>query len=96
MSDEVENISILIRKEEKYIQGYELQEANVSRPIFAIATFEMAKVRSAMFRDPKLQFSLDSCRSSGTRCHEIGLAASHFIPLLFRRILPLAVSEPDW
>jgi hypothetical protein len=57
VSDEVDNINILIRKEEKYIQGYELQEANVSRPIFAIATFEMAKVPSAMFRDPKLQFS---------------------------------------
>lgn len=93
MSDEVDNINILIRKEEKYIQGYELQEANVSRPFLRLRRLKWQKCEVLT---QSCNFLLDSCRSSGTRCHEIGLAASHFIPLLFRRILPLAVSEPDW
>jgi branched-subunit amino acid ABC-type transport system permease component len=34
-----------------------LQEVNVSRPIFTKTTLVIAKVRSTMFGDPKLQFS---------------------------------------
>jgi hypothetical protein len=56
-SFQVTNTLNLIRKEGKYVEGYDLQETNVSRPIFTKTTLEMAKLRSAMFGDLKLQFS---------------------------------------
>jgi hypothetical protein len=51
------NTLILFRKEGKYVRGHDLQEANVSRPIFTKTTLGMAKPRSTIFGDPKLQFS---------------------------------------
>jgi hypothetical protein len=56
-SVQVTNTLILFRKEGKYVRGHDLQEANVSRPIFMKTTLGMTKPRSTIFGDRKLQFS---------------------------------------